>query len=72
MEANAHNHWNILAEQRVYWQEQGRISLKFQQAGFERATQESEQAARDEVNVAVARATEMSRAEMPTGMGAFD
>ena len=55
---------NILAEQHVYWLEQGRNALNFQQADFERAAQEYEQAARDEVHVAVAQATEMSRAEM--------
>ena len=43
--------------------------LNFQQAGFERA-QECEQAARGEVHVPVAQATEMSGAEMRTRMGA--
>ena len=38
--------------------------MNFQQAGFERAARENEQAARDEVHGAVAQATEMSRAEM--------
>ena len=36
-----------------YWQEQSRHALNFQQAGFERAAQEPEQTARDEVHVAV-------------------
>ena len=44
--------------------EQGRHALNFHQAGFGRAAQEYEQAARDEFNFAVARATEMSRAEL--------
>ena len=35
-------------------------------AGFERAAQENEQAARDKFHVAVPQATEMSRAEMRT------
>ena len=48
----------------TYRQEQGRHALNFQQAGFERAAQEYEQAARAEVHVAVAQATEMSGAEM--------
>ena len=49
MRQNAHK---LLAEQHVYWREQGRHALNFQQAGFERAAQEHEQAARDEVDVA--------------------
>ena len=63
-ETNAHHHWNVMAEQHVHWQEQGRQAWNFQQAGFERAAQGYVQAARDEVHVAVAQATEMSRAEM--------
>ena len=42
------------------------------QSGFERAAQEYEQAAHDEVHVAVAQATEMSRAEMRERMGALE
>ena len=68
-EANAHNHRNISAEQNVSWQEQGRHTLNFQQAGFERADQEYEQAARGEVRDAVAQATEMSRVEMRETIG---
>ena len=60
-EANAHNYRNTLAEQHVCWQEQGRNPLNFQHAGFERATQEFEQAARDELHVAVAQDTELFR-----------
>ena len=63
-EANAHNCRNLLTEQHVHWQEQGRNALNFQQASFERAAQEYGQAVRDEVHVAVAQATEISRAEM--------
>ena len=63
-EAHAHNNRNTLAEQQFYWQEQGRQDLNFQQAGFERAAQEYEQAARDEVHIAVAQASDMSKAEM--------
>ena len=63
-EADAHNYRNLLAEQHVYWRDQGRNDLNFQQVVFERAAQENEQAARDEVSVAVLWATEMSRAEM--------
>ena len=40
----------------------------FQRTGFERAAQEYEEAARDEVYVAFARTTETSRAEMLTRM----
>ena len=54
----------MLAEQHVYWREQGRQALKFQKDGFERAAQEYEQVTRDEVTVAVAQATEMSGAEL--------
>ena len=60
---------DIGREQHVHWQELGRPALNFQQAGFERA-QECEQAARGEVHVPVAQATEMSGAEMRTRMGA--
>ena len=63
-EADAHHCPNFLAEQHIYWQEQGRHALNFQQASFERAAQEYEQAARDEVHVALAQDTEMSGAEM--------
>ena len=58
-EANAHDVGNVSAEQHVHWQEQGRKALNFQQAGFETAAQQHEQAARDEVHVAVAQATEI-------------
>ena len=57
---NAHYYRNLLAVQHVFWKEQGRNALNCQQAGFERAAQEYEQAARDEADVAVACATEMS------------
>ena len=60
-----------MAEQHVYWQEQGRQALNFQQSGFERADQEYEQAARVEVHVAVAQTTVMSRAEMRERMDAL-
>ena len=63
-EANAHNHRNLLAVRRVFGLVQGRNALNFQQAGFERAAEEHEQAARDEVHVAVVQATLMFRAEM--------
>ena len=53
-----------LAELHVCWQEQFRHALNFQEAGFDRAAQEEEQTARDEVHVAVAQATEISWAEM--------
>ena len=69
---HAHNDLNILAEQHVYWQEQGRHALNFQQAGLERAAQEYEHTARDEVHVAVAQATEIFRAEMREIMGVFE
>ena len=57
--------------QRVYWREQDRNASKFQQAGFHRAAQEYDQAAGDEVLVAVAQAIEMS-AEMRERMGALE
>ena len=60
------------AEQHVYWQEQGRYALNFQQTIFERVAREYEQAARHEVHGTVAQATEMSRAEMRERMGAFE
>ena len=44
----------MAAEQRVYWREQGRNALNFQQAGFKGAAQEYDQTAGDEVHVAVA------------------
>ena len=47
-----------IAEQHEKWREQGRNASNFQQAGFERAAQGSEQTARDEVHVAVSQATE--------------
>ena len=62
----------MLAEQHVYWLEQGRHALNFKQAGIERAAQEHEQAARDKVHAALAQATEMSRAEMRERMGALE
>ena len=72
-EANAHNHGNLLAEQHVDWREQGRNASNFHQAGFEKnAAQESERAARDEVHVAVALATEMFRAKVLARMGALE
>ena len=46
--------------------------LNRQQAGFGRAAQEHEQAARDEVHVAFAWAIEMSRAEMREIMGVLE
>ena len=53
----------------------GRIKAEnasdFQRAGFERAAQEYEQAARDEVHVAVAQLTKMFRAELRKRMGAL-
>ena len=48
----------------------GRVNL--QQAVFERVAQEYEQAARDEVHVAGAQATEMSGAELRRRMGALE
>ena len=62
----------ILAQRHVYCQEQGRNALNFQQAGCERAAQDFEEAARDEVHVAVAQATEVSGKEMREVMGALD
>ena len=58
----------LLTGQHVYWQDQGRHALNFKQAGVETAAQEHEQAARAEVHVAVAEATEMSKADMRTRM----
>ena len=58
-------------KEHVHWPEQGRNAVNFQQAGFERAAQEHEQAACDEVHVTVAQATEMFRAEFRTRMGAL-
>ena len=46
--------------------------MNFQQSGFEGGAQEYDQAARDEVRVAVARATAMSSVEMLTRKGAFE
>ena len=46
--------------------------MNFQQAGFERAAQEYEQASRDQVHVAVAQATGVSGAEMLERMGALE
>ena len=63
-EERKHNCLNMLAEQHVYRQEQSRQALNFQHADFERTAQEYEQAARDEVHVAVAQATEVPEAEM--------
>ena len=54
------------------YQEQGRNALNSQQAGCERAAQDFEEAARDEVHVAVAQATEVSGKEMRETMGALD
>ena len=71
-EANAHIYRNLFAEQHVHWREQGRNALNFQRTGFERAAQETEQAARDDVHVAVARASEMSGAERLARMGALE
>ena len=47
----------MLAEQHVPWKEQGINALSFQKAGFQE--QLKTEAARDEVHVAVAQATEM-------------
>ena len=47
-------------------------ALNLQQAVFERVAQEYEQAARDEVHVAGAQATEMSGAELRRRMGALE
>ena len=71
-EANAHNCWNILAEQHVDWQQRSRNTWSFQKASFERAIQECGQPTRDEIHVAIARSTEMSRAEMRKRMGALE
>ena len=62
----------MLTKQLVYWQEQDRNTFNFQQEGFERAAQEHEEAARDEVLVTVAQATDMSRSEMRERMGALE
>ena len=59
-ETHAHNYMNLLAEQQVHWREQSRNALNFQQASFDRTAQECWQAARYEVNVAVAPASELS------------
>ena len=59
-EAHAHNYGK------------GRHALNCQQGSIERAAQEREQAARDEVHVAVARATEMSGAELLARMNALE
>ena len=63
--------FNILAEQLFYGQKQGTHALNFKTAGFGWAAQEYNQAARDEVHVAVAQVAEMSRAKMRTVMGAL-
>ena len=42
------NYRNKMAERHVHWLGQGKHALNFQQAGFARAAQEHEQAARDE------------------------
>ena len=60
MRQNAHK---LLAVQHVYWREQGRHPLNFQQAGFETGAQEHEQSARDEVDVTVARAVKKGALE---------
>ena len=65
-------YWNLVAEQHVYWREQGRNALNYHQAGFERAAPEYEQSARDEVHVAVVRATDMTRAEMLARMDGLE
>ena len=64
MKANAHNCRNVSEEQHVYCQEQGGHALNFQQAGFEGAVQEYDQAVCGEVHVALAQATDMPRAEV--------
>ena len=56
----------------MHSREQGRNALNFQQAGFESAAQEHEQATRDGVRVAAAQATDISRAEMLARMGALE
>ena len=58
-EAIDHNLRNLVEEQHVYWRKQCRHALIFQQTSFERA-------ARDQVHVAVAQATEMSGARVRT------
>ena len=63
---------NQLTEQHVHWREQGTHVLNCQDAGFERTAQDNEQAARDEGNVAIAWATDMSRAEMLARMDALE
>ena len=54
----------------VIGRKEGRHALNFKQVGFERAALDHEQAARDEIHAAVARATEMSNAEMGEITGA--
>ena len=55
---------NIVAGQHVYWQEQSRHAWKeLSTASFERAAQEYDLAACNEVDVASTQATEMSTAE---------
>ena len=54
------------------WQEQGRHALNSQQAVFETAAQNFEQAIRDELHVAAAKATDMSRAVMRKIMSAVE
>ena len=52
--SDAHNYRNIVAGQHVYWQEQVRHAWKeLSTAGSERAAQDCDQAACDEVHVAV-------------------
>ena len=53
-----------MAEQHVHWRVLGRNASNFEQAGFERAARDNEQLARDEVDVAIARATQMSCVEL--------
>ena len=61
-----------MTEQHVYLREQSRHALNFQRAGFERAAQKYEHTALNEVDAAVARDTDMSRAEMLARLGALE
>ena len=70
-EANGHKYLNILAEQHIYWREQGRNVLNFQQAASKEQLKSMSRPTRDEVHVAVERATDMLRAEMQARMGAL-
>ena len=52
----------------AFWREQSRNTLNYQDAGFREATQRQEQAARDQVEAAVAEATAQTQTSMVSNM----